>query len=287
MSAAPRFPAADPGLVHTSQQNRGRNTGNADSRAGSGSLSRPIGPMSPRLENHHNQMVSNRLRRGSTNGKRDRVPDYNYRYYDPLTGRWPSRDPIGEGWETGGINLYAFVGNDGVGYADYLGRERQHGVPPANQGSGKYQPNNTSPNKGPVNAPGNNPKAFPKGQGNAANKLLDALSATSEELAKAAATKKCQELFEKSTCGKDCPKSCTWSIKGLRAVQGGSKPVDQWWNSGAEVRCKSCSQIAIDKQNKSGAGFESIDQSYVNPVNDEVKDNYAEELGPKTDCIDG
>jgi RHS repeat-associated protein len=30
---------------------------------------------------------------------------YLYRYYDPLTGRWPSRDPIEEG---GGMNLYGF-----------------------------------------------------------------------------------------------------------------------------------------------------------------------------------
>ena len=43
---------------------------------------------------------------------------YGYRYYDPLTGRWPSRDPIGE---RGGVNLYGFVGNDGVDWWDYLG----------------------------------------------------------------------------------------------------------------------------------------------------------------------
>ena len=43
---------------------------------------------------------------------------YGYRYYDPVTGRWPSRDPIGE---LGGINLYGFVGNDGVSLADFLG----------------------------------------------------------------------------------------------------------------------------------------------------------------------
>jgi RHS repeat-associated protein len=43
---------------------------------------------------------------------------YAYRYYDPATGRWPSRDPIGE---EGGINLFAFVGNDGVNQWDYLG----------------------------------------------------------------------------------------------------------------------------------------------------------------------
>jgi uncharacterized protein RhaS with RHS repeats len=49
------------------------------------------------------------------------VADYGYRYYDPVTGRWPSRDPIEE---DGGTNLYAFVGNDGVGKLDLLGMER-------------------------------------------------------------------------------------------------------------------------------------------------------------------
>jgi RHS repeat-associated protein len=43
---------------------------------------------------------------------------YGYRYYDPMTGRWPSRDPIGE---KGGANLYCFVGNDGSILWDLLG----------------------------------------------------------------------------------------------------------------------------------------------------------------------
>lgn len=45
---------------------------------------------------------------------------YGYRYYDPQTGRWPSRDPIKE---RGGVNLYGFVGNDGVNRVDMLGME--------------------------------------------------------------------------------------------------------------------------------------------------------------------
>jgi RHS repeat-associated protein len=44
---------------------------------------------------------------------------YGYRYYDPMTGRWPSRDPIEE---EGGVNLYGFVGNCGVGKWDYIGK---------------------------------------------------------------------------------------------------------------------------------------------------------------------
>lgn len=43
---------------------------------------------------------------------------YGYRWYDPLTGRWPSRDPIGE---DGGLNLYGFLGNGGVNKSDRLG----------------------------------------------------------------------------------------------------------------------------------------------------------------------
>jgi len=43
---------------------------------------------------------------------------YGYRYYDPVTGRWPSRDPIGE---RGGINLYGMVGNNSISWVDILG----------------------------------------------------------------------------------------------------------------------------------------------------------------------
>lgn len=43
---------------------------------------------------------------------------YGFRYYMPETGRWASRDPIGE---QGGVNLYGFVGNDGAGRIDFLG----------------------------------------------------------------------------------------------------------------------------------------------------------------------
>lgn len=38
---------------------------------------------------------------------------YGYRYYDPVTGRWMSRDPLGENLDTGEINEYAFISNEG------------------------------------------------------------------------------------------------------------------------------------------------------------------------------
>lgn len=43
---------------------------------------------------------------------------YGYRYYDATLGRWLNRDPIGE---RGGLNLYAFVDNDGANQWDMLG----------------------------------------------------------------------------------------------------------------------------------------------------------------------
>ena len=46
------------------------------------------------------------------------VTYYGYRYYDPETARWPSRDPIEE---EGGLNLYGFVGNDALNAWDFLG----------------------------------------------------------------------------------------------------------------------------------------------------------------------
>jgi RHS repeat-associated protein len=44
-----------------------------------------------------------------------------HRYYDPETGRFLTRDPISY---RGGINLYAYVGNDPVNYRDPSGFER-------------------------------------------------------------------------------------------------------------------------------------------------------------------
>jgi RHS repeat-associated protein len=43
---------------------------------------------------------------------------YGYRYYHPQTGRWINRDPIEE---SGGLNLYGFVGNSPIIRIDILG----------------------------------------------------------------------------------------------------------------------------------------------------------------------
>ena len=45
---------------------------------------------------------------------------YGTRYYDPRNGRFLNRDTIEE---QGGLNLYAFCGNNGINQWDYLGRD--------------------------------------------------------------------------------------------------------------------------------------------------------------------
>jgi RHS repeat-associated protein len=62
--------------------------------------------------------VSGRANPRKINDPKARVAYYGYRYLDPNTGRWPSRDPIGE---RGGVNRYGFVGNNGVDWIDELG----------------------------------------------------------------------------------------------------------------------------------------------------------------------
>ena len=54
---------------------------------------------------------------------------YGFRYYDPVRGRWPSRDPIEE---NGGINLYSILGNDCLNSWDFLclaGPQDHHWIP--------------------------------------------------------------------------------------------------------------------------------------------------------------
>jgi len=87
---------------------------------------RPI----PELENHPETPESR--------GLSPCVTDYGYRYYDPVTGRWPSRDPIGE---RGGVNLYGFVGNDGIKKWDFIGLVSDNDepeLPPFDDKTGKF-----------------------------------------------------------------------------------------------------------------------------------------------------
>ena len=63
---------------------------------------------------------------------------YGYRWSDPVTGRWPSRDPIGE---RGGTNLYVFVENNALSRVDSKGETWQRPPsPPAGKTSEIFPP---------------------------------------------------------------------------------------------------------------------------------------------------
>jgi RHS repeat-associated protein len=68
--------------------------------------------------NSRPMLSSGLLGSNSTAHHSDALCYYGYRYYNLQLGRWPSRDPIGE---DGGLNLYGFVGNDGVNRTDLMG----------------------------------------------------------------------------------------------------------------------------------------------------------------------
>ena len=78
-------------------------------------------PITPTHANFRPDLTSCLRRNEATFRASDVLCYYGYRYYDPETGRWPSRDPI---QERGGVNLYGYVGNDGIGRIDVLGLER-------------------------------------------------------------------------------------------------------------------------------------------------------------------
>jgi uncharacterized protein RhaS with RHS repeats len=50
---------------------------------------------------------------------------YGFRFYEPEISRWLTRDPLGE---AGGMNLYAFVGNNPVNWVDPWGLALTKGV---------------------------------------------------------------------------------------------------------------------------------------------------------------
>jgi integrase/recombinase XerD len=76
---------------------------------------------------------SSTLKNGSNGAPRGlqtgQLTHYGYRWMDPQTGRWPSRDPIGE---RGGVNLYGFATNNGISKWDFLGNEPNGPVLDAN-----------------------------------------------------------------------------------------------------------------------------------------------------------
>ena len=97
---------------------RGKSPVSGDSSAGLGPVRRTTHPRSPGPVNSRKLLAINRLANNCSGEKSMHVACYGYRYFDPLTGRWPSKDPIDE---AAGPNLYTFLKNNGIVAFDYLG----------------------------------------------------------------------------------------------------------------------------------------------------------------------
>jgi RHS repeat-associated protein len=83
-----------------------------------GIQARHVAPSSKKERFRHKSTAVNELKPCCTPKKTGGVTVYGYRHYTPKTGQFLGRDPIEE---QGGINLYGFVVNDGVGKWDKLG----------------------------------------------------------------------------------------------------------------------------------------------------------------------
>jgi len=92
--------------------------GEDDADPGTGVTATSPRPRPPRPGNSSRSRALRPQKPSKLAEKTVHVADYLYRYYDPLTGRWPSRDPIEE---SGGLNVYGFVGNITVSKIDCLG----------------------------------------------------------------------------------------------------------------------------------------------------------------------
>ena len=72
------------------------------------------------IPNQQSQIQNRFLFQGREYSHATGLYNFRLRWYDPATGRWISKDPIGI---SGGLNLYAFCGNDPVNYVDPWGLE--------------------------------------------------------------------------------------------------------------------------------------------------------------------
>ncbi|UDQ98390.1 RHS repeat-associated core domain-containing protein [Lentisphaerota bacterium WC36G] len=180
---------------------------------------------------------------------------YNYRYYNPSTGKWLKRDPIKE---YGGWNIYGFAYNDGINYVDILGLSF-HGIIDSNSRNHKENyPHDYVPSK---------PK--PKGP-DYSDSELDAARKQGKEMN----PKSIEEDIE--YCGYVCKKCVKGKYKYFTTVckgivgmcnpknapcPSGSKPTAIWHTHGNnEPETPSKNSIWWDKENapKTKEGYEEF-----------------------------
>jgi RHS repeat-associated protein len=192
---------------------------------------------------------------------------YLYRYYDPLTGRWPSRDPIDDG---GGVNLYGFCYNSSLLWVDYLGNQPKYQSDRIK--NERRQANNEGRQRNNATEMEHNTKgqggATVDTKGSAVDALPIVIQTTSFLLAYKEAKDKCNELAGKSKCkvGENCPRSCSFEIFGYQTTNDSPK---LWSLNSAIFQCKSC--LAISAPTPS-LGARAIDGAYHKEGVEDLKD---------------
>jgi hypothetical protein len=161
------------------------------------------------------------------------VADYGYRYMDPLTGRWPSRDPIGE---EGGENLYGFVYNDPLNYFDDLGHAPQSAQNAQrvarNQANQQNRANNQNAETTNRIAQNANKGANNSAAKTAGKAMLDVLSVGTKAIAQRNGKERCDQMIKSNRqYSLGCDMICEYQINGVRPIQGGGvNAVEQWAN---------------------------------------------------------
>ena len=114
--------------VFVAYDGNGNVTGLIDATTGTATANFDYGPIGEtiRLTPNANNQSPFRFSTKYTDDESDFVY-YGYRYYNPSTGRWLSRDPIGY---EGGINEYTFCANDPILRVDVFGLEGVPSAPP-------------------------------------------------------------------------------------------------------------------------------------------------------------
>ena len=185
---------------------------------------------------------------------------YGYRYYDPVTGRWPSRDPIEE---DGGPNLYAFVDNSPIDWIDIMGEKKGGGKPHPAEGPGG--PTGAKPKLPDVKLP-NRGIGANQGRGNAGGGglagLVDALAREGSRATKRKAIQEGRSQCEKSRGQSKAPKGCNCCVITVLATNS-AFPKYHFWNAKFHPRVR-CSNLD-DHIEKQRTGPPSLSPDWSSP----------------------
>ena len=225
---------------------------------------------------------------------------------------WPARDPIGE---EGGVNLYGFVGNDGINWWDRLGWDPQG---PTQNGNGSWQSppgtgrrfvsppsNNVTPSNsidpsrgiqgGGPNSPSERGSSTATGAGDAvagaAEITANLVRIGADDAAEDNARTECEKILASTPCkGALCPNSCRVSY--IRHSNPSNVPLSRIFKYAVARPCKSCAQSddpGASISSTGGPGFPpgtKIKVPQVGVIPPIYTDSVNNSFSVENDCLD-